>query len=190
AAADQADTLDQGLRSTTTRLNILLPSLARGGVQRIVMETVQALSAQRDLKTCVYVLARAPQRYSFLPGRNVTVKLLDRMTTAQAMRKIALEVASSETPLLYAPLIPDEQLNELLSLGVETVPVVHAVSGRSYDVPAYNHPLVPYVLATSVAAAKHLFRAGCVRPVVPLRHEVQRPFIPEKLAIARREIRD
>ena len=183
--------LDDGLRPAASRLNILLPSLARGGVQRMVAETVQALSTQPDLAICVYVLTRAPQGYAIVPQRNVTVKFLDHLSVAQALRKVALEVASSVTPLLYAPSVPVEQLNDLWALGVGTVPIVHATSGEWSAAPQpYNHPLVPYVMATSAASAERLRQAGCTRPVVPVRHEIQRPFTPEKLARARREIRN
>jgi glycosyltransferase involved in cell wall biosynthesis len=187
----QEDILAGELRPAAGRLNILLPSLARGGLQRIVAETARALSERTNLAICIYVLTRVPQRLAVEPQRNLVVKFLEHLPLDQALRKIALEVACSETPVLYAPLIEIEQLRSLIALGVETVPVVHAAGGKENDASrAYNHPSVPYVMATSAAVAGRLRKAGCTRPVVPVRHEIQRFFAPEKLARARREIRD
>lgn len=183
--------LEFGLRPATSRLSILLPSFARDGVQRMVTETVQALSNRTDLASCVYVLTPAPQGYTLVPGGNVTVKFLDHLSTGQALRKVALEVTNSVTPLLYAPSVPVDQLKALWALGVQTVPVVHASSGEWTAEPhPYNHPLVPYVMATSATATKRLRQAGCTRAVVTVRHEIQRPFTPDMLARGRREIRN
>ncbi len=76
-------------------------------------------------------------------------------------------------------------------MGVVTIPVVQNSRPSWLDAPtAYNHPRVPFVVAVSDAVADQLRESGCEKPVVTIRHEVQRWFKPEELVRNRKEVRD
>ncbi|WP_164757504.1 MULTISPECIES: glycosyltransferase [unclassified Mesorhizobium] len=183
--------IDLRMRPSETQLNILLPSLVRGGAERTVIECVQSTFVQKSVATCLYTMSPAQKGYAITPHDNLVVHVLDYLSTERAARKIALEVANSPTPLLYAHSVPLNFLKSIWALGVATVPVVHTTSGEWIDAPVcYNHPLVPFVVATADIVADQLRRAGCIRPIVTLRHEIQRSFSPEDLARRRIELRN
>ena len=108
----------------------------------------------------------------------------------QKMKTVALEVLASPNPVLYTHLIRAADLQSLWQFGVLTVPVIHNSSQAWQDPPAaYNHVNVPFVVAVSEAVAAQLRAAGCDKPVVVIRHELQRWLTQEEFLRQRELIR-
>jgi glycosyltransferase involved in cell wall biosynthesis len=79
-------------------------------------------------------------------------------------------------------LIEVEDLQFLWALGLETIPVVHnARPGWKDPATAYNHPNVPMVVAVADTVAAQLLESGLRKPVVTIRHEIQRAIDPAQL---------
>lgn len=182
--------IGHNFRSTKARLNMVLPALARGGAERIAIETVRALSGQPDIGSSVYIIGDVQKSYVAPKGPNVRVRSFGGDWSPPTFRRIALEVASSNTPIAYTHLLRAHHLSSLWSLGVATVPVVHNARPAWLDSPtAYNNPNVPYVIAVADAVADQLKESGCTRPIVTIRHELQRWFVPGEMSRWRRELR-
>jgi glycosyltransferase involved in cell wall biosynthesis len=172
-------------------LNIIVPTLVRGGAERIVVETVKALRWRKEVDVSLAVNTKTQQQYAVQLGERGRLTFLSDDKTGDPLRRLAFDVLASKTPLLFTHLIGVQKLERLWQLGVRTVPVVHNAQPGWLDAPtAYNHPSVPFVVACADAVAEHLRQSGCTRPVVTLRHELQRVFTPDELASARRKIRD
>lgn len=178
-------------RSKTQHVNILLPTLVRGGAERTVVETVNALRWRADTTVSVHVLQKSQQQYALSANERVRVTFHSDEKSADPFRRIALDVLASPQPLLFTHLIRARHLADLWKLGVATVPVVHNARPGWLDSPTlYNDGSVPFVIACADAVAAQLRESGCERPVVTLRHELQRRISAEELANGRRRIRD
>lgn len=172
-------------------LNVLVPTLVRGGAERMVVETVDALKARGDTTQNVSVATRTQQHYALSSDNGARVRFLSDEKEVDGIRRVGLETLSSPIPLLYTHLIRARELEKLWKMGVTTVPVVHNARPGWLDSPdAYNNPNVPFVIACADAVAAQLRESGCERPIITLRHEMQRWFSAEELATARRNIRD
>jgi glycosyltransferase involved in cell wall biosynthesis len=174
------------------QLNVLLPSLVRGGAERAVLETMAALRDRAGLAQRLFVVHRSRRQYPTGEGGNLRVVFSDGAADdAAAMRAIGFEVLLSGAPLIYTHLIPARLLRHLWEMGVATIPVVqNAEPGWSDPPEAYGAPHVPFLVAVSDAVAGELRAAGCPKPVVTIRHELQRFYTPTELSRHRREIRD
>jgi glycosyltransferase involved in cell wall biosynthesis len=107
------------------------------------------------------------------------------------MHSVAVEVLASPEPVLFTHMVNAELLRSLWERGVKTVPVIHNSRPGWQDSPAaFKHPNVPFVVAVSEAVAQELREAGCPKPVIVLRHELQRWFTLEEQQQNRRHIRD
>ncbi|HXQ40218.1 MAG TPA: glycosyltransferase [Candidatus Udaeobacter sp.] len=173
-------------------LNVLLPSLVRGGAERAVIETMAALRDRPGLTQRLYVVHRSRRQYPIGEGGNLRIAFSDRAADdAAAMRAIAFEVLLSGAPVIYTHLIPVALLRHLWEMSVATIPVVQNAEPGWHDPPAaYDDPHVPFLVAVSDAVAEELRAAGCPKPVVTLRHELQRFYTPTELSRHRRDIRD
>jgi glycosyltransferase involved in cell wall biosynthesis len=172
-------------------LNVLLPSLVRGGAERSAIETLDALKKAPGVTQRLFVLHRSHRQYSVSHGDNLRVAFGEFALGVETnMRSFALEMAKSQQPFVYTHLIPCEDLAHLWQQGVATVPVIqNAKPGWNDEPSAFDHPLVPFVAAVSDAVADELRAEGCKKPVVTIRHELQRHYSPEDLARQRRDIR-
>jgi glycosyltransferase involved in cell wall biosynthesis len=173
-------------------LNVLIPSMVRGGGEWIVLDTREALRKAAGISQNLFLLHHSgPTQYPYRSEAGATVVHVTGDSDESRMRLVANHVLQSPVPLLYTHLIRTHYLQYLWSLGVNTVPVVHNQRPGWLDPPSsYNRPRVPFVAAVSEAVAAQLRQAGCERPIVTIRHEVQRRFKPEDLARYRREVRD
>jgi glycosyltransferase involved in cell wall biosynthesis len=172
------------------RLHIMLPSLVRGGAERTVVETVRALSACDGARAAVFVMGATPKSYALESDRRTRVEVFDGSWASEDLQRIAREILSASPPVLFAHLIPAQRLAELWSLGIETVPVVHNDHCGWLDAAtSYNHPFVPFVIAVAEAVSVQLRERGCLKPIVTIRHELQRTFDDAELAAARHRIR-
>lgn len=177
---------------TTSHLNVLLPSLVRGGAERSVLETMSALRGANSLNQRLYVVHRSRLQYPPNAGDNMSILFADDgADVTAAMREFALDMLQTSTPVVYCHLIATDQLRQLWSLGISTIPVVQNMSpGWTNDPADFADSHVPFVVGVSDAVSDELRARGCPKPVITLRHELQRAYSPDELARQRREIRD
>jgi len=174
----------------TSHINILLPSLARGGAERSVLETLTGLQ-RRNASGKLFVLHHVRPGYPFNNPPNVQVFRLNQPDMPAKLHAVAAEVLASPEPLVYTHMIKAELLRHLWERGVKTVPVIQNARPSWQDSPAaFNHPNVPFVAAVSEAVAEQLREDKCPRRVVVIRHELQRWFTPEEQQEHRRMIRE
>jgi glycosyltransferase involved in cell wall biosynthesis len=173
-------------------LNILLPSLVRGGAERIAIETVSALRKSTGLTQRLFVVYPSRRQYPVDAGDNLKITYGDGgADVATTMRAFALEIVKTSLPIVYTHLISAHDLRHFWEMGISTIPIVHNARPGWIDPPtAYDNPRVPFVVAVADAVADDLRRSECPKPVVTIRHELQRFYLPEELSRQRREIRD
>jgi glycosyltransferase involved in cell wall biosynthesis len=167
-------------------IRVLIASLAPGGAERIVLDWLGA-EARR--------------------GRGATLAVLHaRGTSLRVPRGVGLAVRRDESPLGFiaslarawredeAPvsthLVGDDHLEMLWREGVRTVPVVHnSREGWRNDPARWRIEHVPMAVACAESVRAQMIEAGCIVPVVTLRHAPRpraRAFDPE----ARRRTRE
>ncbi len=174
----------------TSHINILLPSLTRGGAERSVLETLTGLQ-RRNSSAKLLILHSVRPSYSFNPTGNIQVFRLNAPDMQTKLHTVAAEILASPEPLVYTHMIKAELLRTLWERGVQTVPVIQNARPSWQDSPAaFNQPQIPFVVAVSEAVAEQLREDKCPRPVVVMRHELQRWFTPEELQENRRQIRE
>jgi glycosyltransferase involved in cell wall biosynthesis len=180
------------LPRTPAQLNMLLPSLVRGGAERIVVETMSTLAKAGSLAQRLFVVYPSRRQYQLSAGDNLKITYGENgADVATTMRAFALEIVRTGVPIVYTHLIPASDLRHLWDMGVSTIPVVHNAQPGWIDPPtAYDNPHVPLVAAVADAVATELRQAQCPKPVVTIRHELQRNYLPEQLSKQRREVRD
>lgn len=176
---------------TPTNLNVLLPSLVRGGAERSVLETMSALQHLGGLEQRLFVTYRSQRRYPLSAGGNLKVFFADKPDDPQAsMRSLALELLQASAPVVYTHLVPAADLRHLWNMGIATVPVIQNMSQGWNDPPsAFDDPHVPFIVGVSDAVSMELRASGCRKPVVTLRHELQRSYAPAELEKHRRDVR-
>lgn len=162
------------------RLNMLIASLTRGGAERIVVETAQALAAA-GVTVTLYVLHEVQLDYKLPKQANLSLHMLHG-SREEKLRTVALELNSSGQHTVQTHLIEAEDLRFLWALGLETIPVVHnARQGWKDAASAYNHANVPMVVAVADIVAAQLLQSGLHKPAVTIRHEIQRAIDPAHL---------
>ncbi len=173
-----------------SHLNILVASMARGGAERIVLETVTGLQ-RRGSTAKVFVYQDVRPSFTLPPGPNVRVFALQPQEPAARLHTVATEVLASPEPRCFTHLIRVEHLRRLWERNVQTIPVIHNSRECWQDPPeALNDPHVPYVVAVSEEVARQLREDGCSRPILVVRHELQRWFSPQDHLEHRRRIRE
>lgn len=173
-------------------LNIVIPSFVRGGAERITAEVVTTLAQNRITPVNLYVRHDARRKYDLpkMEGLNV-VSGNEEHDTPTNMRMFALSVLRSGSPVVITHLLRVEELRHFWDFGIMTIPVIHNARPSWHDDPKrLNVPGVPLVIAVADAVADELRAHGLKRPVVTLRHALQRAFLPADLARHRKEIRD
>jgi glycosyltransferase involved in cell wall biosynthesis len=166
------------------RLDVLVPALAPGGAERIVLEVLGALAPEAVCR--LHVLGEAPTELKLPPGVAVHRPQGGRH---EKLRAIALEVLEAGT-VLHTHLIRAEDLEMFWAQGVRTIPVLHnARPGWQDAVTRYNTPMVPLVVACAGAVAAQARESGLTRPLTVIRHELQAHPQAEALAKARIALR-
>jgi glycosyltransferase involved in cell wall biosynthesis len=179
-------------------INVLVPTLAVGGAERIVVDTLSALAESRSGSAgsatgasvaTLFVMESAEPAYSGEISGIETVRLESR-SMAEACELIAGGVLRSGTPTLFVHLGDEPLLKRLWGLGVRTIPVIHNTS-PGWPAPAAlcNHPNVPFVVAVCETVARELREYGCLKRIVVVRHEIARPEKSDAHAEARRTVR-
>jgi glycosyltransferase involved in cell wall biosynthesis len=174
----------------TQHLNVLLPSLARGGAERSVLETLTGLQ-RRNASGKLFVLHNVRPGYSFNTTANIQAFRLHALDMPAKLHTVAAEVLASPEPLIFTHMVKADLLRHLWSRGVLTVPVIQNSRPSWQDSPAaFDHPNVPFVVAVSEVVAQQMREDECPKPVIVLRHELQRWFSADEQQENRRHIRD
>jgi len=156
-------------------LNVLSPTLAIGGAERIVIDTLTALAdAEPGTTATLFVMDRAEPSYSGrIPGVE-TVQFSPR-NFSDSCDYIAGRVLRSGTPTLFVHIGSEALLRKLWDLGTRTIPVVHNTApGWTAPAAFYNDSHVPFVIAVCDRVARELRERGCLKRIVVVRHEIQR----------------
>jgi glycosyltransferase involved in cell wall biosynthesis len=170
-------------------VNILIASMAIGGAERNVHDTLIGL-AQRRATGKLFLLHDVISAYEVRDSDQFRVFRLGKLEKRRKLQTVALEVLASPCPVLYTHLIRAHELQQLWDMGVITIPVIQNSEPGWHDSPhAYNHPNVPFIVAVSQAVAEQLQTAGCEKPVTVVRHELQRWPDAAELEKNRRRIR-
>jgi len=159
-----------------TCVNIMIASLALGGAERIVHETISTLQA-RATRGTLFVLKDVGLQYSISAAGLFEIHRWKASCREAKLREAAERVQRSGTKFLFTHLIAASDLKVLWAAGVQTVPVIHNARDGWQD-PAECYPAVhtPFVVAVSDFVANELREDGCQVPVVTIRHELQRWF--------------
>ena len=184
--------------ASRNHINVLVPTLAIGGAERIVVDTLTSLGESRagsaasgsnPMAATLFVVNSAEPSYSGEIANVDTIHLAPR-TRASACGLVASRVFSSGTPTLFVHLGDEPLLKTLWDLGVRTIPVVHnSVPGWPAPAALYNHPNVPFVVAVCERVARELREYGCLKRIVVVRHEIKRSTIAEDRTEARKRVR-
>jgi glycosyltransferase involved in cell wall biosynthesis len=169
-------------------INILLPSLVRGGAERIVCDLLQTLRPRATATLMLLGDSQPSYRSDF--GARVQVVNLSHLSRSEKLRTVAMEVLSSPTRVLYAHLIRARDLHYLSESGVAIVPVIHNEKQGWLDSPTqYNSLNIPFVIACADAIAQQLRNEGCSQEIVTLRHEIPSHRANRPIPISREKIR-
>ena len=176
--------------SARDHINVLVSSLAIGGAERIVTETLRRLGLARPgWSATLFVMNNVEPSYSGeIPG--VETVRLGGGSLAVSCSQIANRVLRSGTPTLFTHLGDESLLRMLWASGVRTIPVVHN-SPPGWQSPAtlYNSPSVPFVVAICDSVAQELAEHGCLKQTVVVRHEIVAPAGGKDRARLRSEVR-
>lgn len=155
-------------------LNILIASMAMGGAERGVHDVLAGLHRRKPTGN-LFLLHNLNPSYPVSDSEAFRVHRLSALEPAERMYRIAVEVLSSPSPVLYTHLIRSSDLRVLWDAGVTTIPVIQNSSQCWHDSPeAYDDPHVPFIVSVSEDVRRQLIEAGCRKQVVTLRHELQR----------------
>lgn len=153
-------------------LNLVVPSMTRGGAERCVRDVAVDLEG-KIASGKLLVMGKVHSPYPLNEFRNFTVIEPTVRERGAQLRNLAAEILSSPNPVAVTHMIRAEDLRKLWDLGVKTIPVVHNSEAGWHDRPqAYHSENVPEVVAVCEDVAQQLRAAGLTKPITVLRHEV------------------
>jgi len=180
----------------TLHVNMLIPTLVRGGAERIVLDIATALQNVPGATCTIYVQSRVQPEYPLPAALRHAIKFLDELassakTAADRLRALRFEILASPSSALFTHMIPTHQLAVLWDWGIVTIPVIHNAAPSWQDAAAaFNRPHIPFIIAVADSVAVQLRDSGCERPIMTIRHEIQRHVTAAKMMEDRHIIRD
>src|ERR1700732_5583993 len=100
-------------------LNVLLPSLLRGGAERSVAETLTSLQKLPALNQQLFVVYRSQRQYPISESDSLKVIFGDYAEGVPAtMRTFAWQMLQASAPVVYTHLIAAELLKQLWAFGI------------------------------------------------------------------------
>lgn len=149
-------------------IRAIVPSLARGGAERIVVEWLAA-EAQRGRAIELALLHR--RKHEYAPPPRVVVLQRQAEPLQEFVDRLGRRWGGNGSPPVAAHLVPDALLARLWAAGVRTVPVVHNMrEGWRNDPGAWPEGSVPMAIACAEAVRAQVAAGGCHVPVIALRH--------------------
>jgi glycosyltransferase involved in cell wall biosynthesis len=177
-------------RRIRSSINMLLPTLNRGGAERIALDVADKLCNDPNVDVHLYVRRESRRSHDMHVRDNLHVHFLDE-PDAPSLMEVAQSLIRRGNPVLFTHLIPPDQLRELWNAGILTIPVIHNAKQGWKEDPSQLEPAdVPFVIACCDSVAGELRTSGCKPPVVTIRHELSRSPRPKDLMQARAAIRD
>ena len=169
--------------------NMLVPTLARGGAERIVLDIGSALADDADIDVFIYVRAKTPTSHEVSARNNLFVIYLDD-PGAPGLVDVANRLVERGNPVIFTHLIRRQHLEVLWRAGIATVPVIHN-SRQGWEEPpgSYDHANVPFVVACADSVKAEIDQIGCPAPVLTVRHEISLSPSPRELMTSRKKIR-
>ena len=154
------------------RVAMLVPSLARGGAERIVAELTDGLGAA-GVPGLTIVLRDDPNGYRLDDTGTMRVLRLGGLPADRRLPAAIAALGEHAPAPVYTHLIRREALEQLWQVGLRTAPVIHnAPPGWLDEAAAYEHPMVPFVVAVCADIADALRTAGLTRPIRIIRHRL------------------
>ncbi|NJQ97572.1 MAG: hypothetical protein HC784_07855 [Hydrococcus sp. CSU_1_8] len=148
-------------------VNILMPSLVRGGAERIVCDILSSVRPRATATLMLLVDSQPSYQVNF--RSRVQVVKLSHLSRFEKLRTVAMEVLSSPTRVLYAHLIREGDLRYLSEEGVSIIPVIHNAKQGWLDSPTqYNFLNVPFVIACADVIAQQLRHEGCSQKILTI----------------------
>jgi glycosyltransferase involved in cell wall biosynthesis len=144
-------------------LTVVLPALALGGAERIVLDWATRLGGRYPVHLAL--LGEAAPEYPVPPGIRVS-RLRDG---DGALPALARSLAASASPLCLCHLLGTAQRAVLRREGAVPVPVLHNARSGWPDAPA-DLAAEPWVVAVSEAAAADLRATGYAGRIIVIRH--------------------
>lgn len=181
----------EGVASRRTRPSIamLIPTLVRGGAERIVVDIGTALADDPDVDVYLYVRTRTLTTHEVPLRKNLFVSYLND-PGEQGLVELASELVERGNPTIFTHLIRRHDLEVLWRAGLVTVPVVHnSKQGWNEPPSLYDHANVPFVIACADSVKWEIEEAGCRAPVITVRHEIGIAPGPGELSKGRAKIR-
>lgn len=152
-------------------VRVLLPSLALGGAERIVLDW---LAAEAALGRTTELALLHERRLARPMPSTIAVRVRGNRSIETFVRCLGLAWQATPAPV-STHLIADDVLALLWAAGVQTVPVVHNVKAGWRNDPARWAPEhVPLAIACADAVRDEMLAHGCRVPVVTVRH---RPLV-------------
>ena len=137
-----------------SHINVLLPSLNRGGAERSVLETLSGLQ-RRNSSGKLFVLYQTRSSYGFENTGNIKIYRLHSPDLITKLHSVALEVLASPQPVVFTHMVKAKELKSLWERGVKTIPVIQNSKPSWQDPPsAFKDPHVPFIVAVSKAVAR------------------------------------
>jgi glycosyltransferase involved in cell wall biosynthesis len=184
AAAAALKTISERRRS----INMLLPTLVRGGAERIVVDIATMLAADQEIEVHIYVKTRSKTAHDVKRLKNLHIVYLNE-PGAPSLRGLAQAMIERGNPVIFTHLIRRHDLEVLWQAGAATVPVLHNSSQGWNESPAlYDHTNVPFIIACADSVRAEA-AAVCKPPVITIRHEVTLSPNAQDLQTGRRKIR-
>ncbi|OQX06802.1 MAG: hypothetical protein BWK76_25705 [Desulfobulbaceae bacterium A2] len=148
-------------------LRAVLPSLALGGAERIVIEWFAA-ELRRGRAVELAVLHRRSREYAVPAG--VTLIRRGQEVVESFIEMLAERWRDAASPV-SAHLVADDLLARLWARGVRTVPVLHNTrEGWRNDPARWSAECVPLAIACSEAVCEQAMQAGCRVQLAVVRH--------------------
>lgn len=171
-------------------LNMVLPSMTLGGAERLVHDVVSRLQ-ETQVTSKLFLLHDVHPSYPTDGIRGCQVVSVAGQAAPARMRSIACEALASSSPTVFTHMVRAKELETLGRAGLQVVPVIHNSQPAWQDPPQlFDKPWVPFIVAVSGAVKRQMLALGCKKPIVVVRHELQRPPPSAEQAEAeRREVR-
>lgn len=165
--------------------NVLIWSLALGGAERILVDTICRLGS--NVRINCFIMESVEPSFNLI-GSNVHIYSLAGDCEARC-KTIVSQINLSTTKNIFAHLCDHDVIKRLTAHGLEVIPVVHnSTEGWTIAPHQFNRVGIPFVVAVCDAVAQDLRKHGCNRRVVTVRHQVTPPDLNNYLAY-REEVR-
>ena len=168
--------------------NILIPSLAYGGAERIAIEKAKAL-VEAGQRVTFFVLWKATAGYEVPIHPLLKYEPLFALDRTAKLRRVIDCLRKQAQPLLITHLIRIADLQSFWDAGIYTMPVIHNAPPGWQDAPAkYLRGMVPLIVGCCDTVARQVRSAGAPCPVIGVRHQTDVTNNPKDRDLLRKRL--